>query len=134
MEWESTISSGRNAEITPPAAPGSGEFGALMVATIWSSEPSACAGGPAVRTRYALGPGTLLPCVLRTDAGISCSSTMAPMPMPGPTRAGIVAVPTMVSRDGRPPPNATSTVFPRCLPSRSIVAAPRTIWFACCRP
>ena len=31
MEWESTISSGRSTVITPPAEPGLGELGLLMV-------------------------------------------------------------------------------------------------------
>ena len=71
MECESTISSGRSAAITPPDEPGLGELGLLIVLEISSSERSARAGGPWVRMRYALGPGTALPCVLRTAGGIN---------------------------------------------------------------
>lgn len=70
MECESTISSGRSWETTPPADPGLGELGRLMVWVISSSERNARTDGPCVRTRYAFGPGTALPCVFRTEAGI----------------------------------------------------------------
>ena len=72
----------------------------------------------------------VLPWVLRTAGGMSWSSMRAPVPMPGPMIAGIVALPVTTRRVIRPRPIPTSRLAPRWVCRAAMVLAPSTIWSA----
>ena len=129
MEPELTIASGRNTAVAPLAG---WSESARLILRVTAARDRRAAGEspPLVRTKNTWGPGIELPCVLRIAGGMSWSSMRAPVPMPGPMMAGIVATPATTRRVMRPCPVPTSTLAPRWVCRAAIVLAPSTIWSA----